>query len=162
MSLLLNILAVGDSSRLHRRLVEDEGIALSIGAFVDDGFDPGLTYFYLTLPPGGDLDLVEQRLFEELARVSLYGVSDAELEKARNIALADFWRDMATINGKAAGLGEAAVFRGSYERLFDLAENIEAITREELRAVAGSVFRRNNATIGTLYAPVEEQPEEEG
>jgi zinc protease len=86
-------------------------------------------------------------------------VSEAELEKARNIALADFWRTMATINGKAASLGEAAVFRGSYERLFDLAQEIEAVSGEQLKAVAGSVFRRSNATIGMLYAPdaVEEE-----
>jgi zinc protease len=161
MRLLLSILVDGDSSRLHRLFVEEEQIAISVGGFAFEGFDPGLVYFYLTLPPGGDLGLVEQRLFDELALIAADGVTEAELEKARNIALADFWRDMATINGKAAGLGEAAVFRGSYEQLFDLAKNIEAITREELREVGSHVFRRNNATIGTLYAPVAEQPEDE-
>jgi zinc protease len=162
MRLLLSILVDGDSSRLHRLFVEEEQIAISVGGFPFEGFDPGLVYFYATLPPGGDTRLVEQRLFEELARIAADGVTEAELAKARNIALADFWREMATISGKAAGLGEAAVFRGSYEQLFDLAKNIEAVTREELRAVAGRVFRRNNATIGTLYAPpVAEQPEDE-
>ena len=161
MRLLLSILVDGDSSRLHRLFVEEEQIAISVGGFAFEGFDPGLVYFYMTLPPGGDLGLVEQRLFDELALIAADGVTEAELEKARNIALADFWRDMATINGKAAGLGEAAVFRGSYEQLFDLAKNIEAVTREELRAVGSRVFRGNNATIGTLYAPVAEQPEDE-
>ena len=45
---------------------------------------------------------------------------------------------------------------------FDLAKNIEAVTGEQLRAVGSSVFRRGNATIGTLYAPVAAQPEEQG
>ncbi len=160
MRLLLSILVDGDSSRLHRVFVEEEQIAISVGGFAFEGFDPGLVYFYATLPPGGDLGLVEQRLFEELARLGADGVTDAELEKARNIALADFWREMATISGKAEGLGEAAVFRGSYEKLFDLATNIEAITGEQLRAVGSSVFRRNNATIGMLHAPVAPAREE--
>ena len=71
----------------------------------------------------------------------------------------DFWRTMATINGKAASLGEAAVFRGSYEKLFDLAQDIEAVSGEDLKAVAASVFRRSNATIGALYVPAAEEEE---
>jgi zinc protease len=160
MRLLLSILVDGDSSRLHRLFVEEEQLAISIGGFQFEGFDPGQVYFYATLPPGGDLILLEQRLFEELARIAAEGVSDAELEKARNIALADFWRTMATINGKAASLGEAAVFRGSFEKLFDLALEIEAISGEEVKTVASSVFRRSNATIGALYAPAAAEEEE--
>jgi zinc protease len=153
MSLLLSILVDGDSSRLHRVLVEEQQLAISIGGFQFEGFDPGLVYFYATLPPDGDLRMVEERIIEELARVAAEGVAEAELEKARNIALAEFWRSMATIDGKAAGLGEAAVFYGSYERLFDLPRDIEAVSADDLRAVAASVFRRSNATIGMLYAP---------
>ena len=91
--------------------------------------------------------------------MAIEGVDSAELEKARNIMLANFWRQMATINGKARSLGEAAVFRGSYERLFDLPAEIEAVTAEDLRAVAARVLRRNNATIGTLRAPATEDEE---
>ncbi len=159
MRLLLSILIDGDSSRLHRALVEEEQLAISIGGFQFEGFDPGLVYFYATLPPGGDLRIVEERILEELAGVASEGVSDTELEKARNIALADFWRSMATINGKAAGLGEAAVFHGSYERLFDLPEEIETVSTDDLKAVAASVFRRSNATVGALYAPAREEEE---
>jgi zinc protease len=156
MRLLLNILVDGDSSRLHRPLVEEEQLAISIGGFQFEGFDPGLVYFYATLPPGGDLAGLEARIFEELARVAAEGISDGELAKARNMALADYWRSMATISGKAAGLGEAAVFHGSYEKLFELPGNIEAVSADDLKAVAAAVFRRDNATIGALYAPAAE------
>ena len=47
------------------------------------------------------------------------GVSEEELAKARNIVLADFWRGLATINGKAAALGNYEVFHGDYEKLFE-------------------------------------------
>jgi len=116
-------------------------------------------YFYATLPPGGDLQMVETRVIEELARVAAEGVTEAELTKARNIALAEFWRSVATINGKAAGLGEAAVFHGRYERLFDLPGDIEAVSADDLKAVAATVFRRSNATIGVLYEPAREAEE---
>lgn len=152
MNLLLNILAVGDSSRLHRHLVEDEGIALSVGAFVDEGFDPGLVYFYLTLPPGGEPAAAERRLLEELALVAAEGVSDAELYKARNIVLADYWRELATISGKAGAVGDFAVFFGDYEKLFDLPGAVEAVSAADLQAVA-AVFDEANMTVGTLVAP---------
>ncbi len=153
MNLLLGTLVDGDSSRLHRLLVEEKQLAISIGGFQFEGFDPGLVYFYATLPPGGDLARLEARIFEELARVAAEGISDDELAKARNMALADYWRSMATISGKAAGLGDAAVFHGSYEKLFELPGDIEAVSADDLRAVAAAVFRRDNATVGALYAP---------
>ena len=159
MNLLLGILIDGDSSRLHRTLVEEEQLAISIGGFQYEGFDPGLVYFYATLPPGGDLAGLEARIMAELERVVVEGVSEEEIAKARNMALADYWRSMATISGKAAGLGEAAVFLGGYEKLFDLPGDIEAISADDLRAIAASVFRRDNATVGVLYSPVAEHHE---
>ncbi|MDH3351686.1 MAG: insulinase family protein [Gammaproteobacteria bacterium] len=156
MSLLLNILTEGESSRLHRLLVEDEGLALSIGAYQSEGFDPGLAYFYLTLPPGADPVVAEARVLEELLRVGTEGVTEAELAKARNIILAQFWRELATIDGKAAALGRFEVFYGNYEMLFDLPANLEAVTAEQLRDVAARVFHANNMTVGVLRAPPEE------
>ncbi len=156
MELLLNILVGGDSSRLHRLLVEQEQLALNVGGMQMEGFDPGLVYFYLTLPPGADIAAVEARLFEELERVAVEGVTGAELEKARKIVLADYWRTLSTINGKASALGNYEVFTGSYENLFSIPENLGAVTVVDLKAVASDVFRRNNVTVGVLRAADEE------
>lgn len=153
MSLLLNILVGGESSRLHQLFVEEEGLAISVDGYQDEGFDPGLTYFYLTLPPGGDPAELERRMLDELARIANEGITDAELSKARNIVLADFWRRLATINGKASAIGNYDVFHGNYEKLFRLPVDIEAVTSEDLRAVAAQVFRVNNMTVGVLRAP---------
>jgi zinc protease len=153
LSLLLRILTDGDSSRLHQALVERDGLALSVDSYQHDGFDPGLTWFMLTLPPGGDLEVTERRLTEELRRVINDGVSREELAKARNKLLADFWGGLATINGKAAALGNYQVFHGNYEKLFLLPDLIEAVTTEDLRTVATEVFRSGNMTVGVLQDP---------
>jgi zinc protease len=153
MSLLLNALANGDSSRLHQRLVEEESVALAVDTYQQKGFDPGLVWFFVTLPPGGDPALVERRILEELLRVATDGVTEAELEKARNILLADFWRGLATINGKASALGLFDVFHGNYEKLFDLPEAAAATTTDDLRDVAADVFRVTNMTVGVLRPP---------
>ncbi len=153
MNLLLSILVGDDSSRLHRLLVEEEQLAIAVGGMVDEGFDPGLVYLYLTLAPGSDPEAVEARVLGELGRVAAEGVSNRELSKAKNIVLADYWRDLATINGKASALGNYEVFTGSYENLFSHPDRVNEATREQLRAVAAAVFRRNNMTVGTLRSP---------
>ena len=153
MRLLLEILVGGDSSRLHQLLVEREGLAISVDGFQDEGFDPGLVYFYLTLPPDADVEEVETRLFQSLATVAAEGVTEAEVIKARNIILADFWRNLATIDGKAGALGNFEVFYGGYENLFVLPVAIDQLTAEDLQAVAADVFRRNNMTVGVLRSP---------
>jgi zinc protease len=155
LNLLLNILVHGESSRLHRMLVEDEGIAISVGGFQDEGFDPGLAYFYLTLPSGGDPAHVEQRVIEELRRVAVDGVTEAELAKARNIVLADFWRGLATIDGKADALGWHEVFLGDFEHLFSVPDDVAEITAARLRDVAARIFRVNNMTVGVLRSAEE-------
>ena len=153
MNLLLNILVGGDSSRLHQRLVEKEQIAIDVGGFQMEGFDPGLVYFYLTLPPDGDVDTVERRVLEELANVASEGVTEAELEKARNLMIADYWRGMSTIDGKASALGNAEVFYGDYQRAFSLPEELGATTAASVRDVAAAVFRVDGMTVGVLRSP---------
>jgi zinc protease len=159
MSLLLNILTGGESSRLHRTLVEDEGVAISVGGYLDEGFDPGLAYFYLTLPPGGSPAAVERRVLDELQLVADQGVTEAELTKARNIMLADYWRGLATIDGKAEILGLYEVFHGDYEKLFDLPDELAGVTANDLRGVAAKVFRARNMTVGVLRSTNAEDQE---
>ncbi len=154
-SVLLNVLVGGDSSRLHRAFVEDEQIALSVDGFQMEGIDPGLVYFYLTLPPDADIGAVEGRLLEELAKVAAAGITEAELEKAQNIMIADHWRGLSTINGKAAALGRAEVFLGDYERAFALPDELGRLTVSQIQEVAAKVFDRHRMTVGVLRSPEE-------
>ncbi len=155
LNVLLNILVGGESSRLHRLFVEEEQISLTVDGFQMEGLDPGLAYFYLTLPPGADAGAVEDRLLEELEKVAREGVSATELEKARNIMVGDYWRGIATIDGKASALGSAEVFLGDYQRAFSLPDELAAITAEQVQEVATAVFNRQQMTVGVLRSPAE-------
>ncbi|NNF15097.1 MAG: insulinase family protein [Gammaproteobacteria bacterium] len=150
LQLLLSILTRGDSSRLHSLLVEQEQAAIRVGAYADEGFDPGLTWIFATLPQGGDLARVEQLIDEALADVIDNGVSTEEVNKAKNQWTAGFWRSLATINGKADALGTYEVFYGDYRKLFDAPEQFGRVTAEDIRAVAASVFRKSNRTLGVV------------
>ena len=61
------------------------------------------------------------------------------------------------VGGKAAALGNYAVFTGDYENLFAVPGELAAASAEQLQAVAAQVFRRNNMTVGILRAPQQEE-----
>lgn len=152
MQVLLGILGGGDSSRLHQRLVERDQSAVNVGTFLAQGFDPGLAWTFAILPPGGDLARVEATMDEEIARLASEGPTAAELSKARNQALAGFWRGMQTISGKAQALGTYQVFHGDYRKLFDAPAEFESITAEDVKRVAAKVMKPDNRTLGTLVS----------
>jgi zinc protease len=156
LELLLSILADGDSSRLHRAMVEEARVAIQVRALHDPGFDPSLAWMLVDLPPGGDLARTEGLLFAQLARVAKEGVTEAELRKAKNIAVADFWRSLETISGRAQALGRAEVFQGDYRKLFEAPQRYEAVSREQVRKVAARVFSPDNRTVGVLVPTAED------
>ncbi|RNF86309.1 M16 family metallopeptidase [Montanilutibacter psychrotolerans] len=160
LDLLARILAQGESSRLHQRLVEREQAAIDVGTYDVGDFDPGLLYVYAVLAPDGDLGKVERLLDEELARIARDGVTADELAKARNLDSSAFWRGLATISGKAQALGTYEVFHGDYGKLFDAPAAVEAVTGERIQALAKRIFRNQNRTVGTLkpVAAKENQP----
>ena len=153
MEVLMSILGDGDSSRLHQRLVEKERAAVDLGTAVDQGFDPGLVWIYAIVPPGGDAARTEKLIDEEIARLAQDGPTPAELTKARNQALVSFWRGLETIAGKAEALGQYEVFHGDYHLLFDAPSVYESITAEDVRALATSVLKSTNRTVGLLESP---------
>jgi zinc protease len=153
-NLLMTILVDGNSSRLHRLLVEEKKLAIEVGGQFSEGFDPLLTWLSLTLPQGADVAAVEKALDAALDEVVARGVTDAELARAKNQFAASFWKQMATINGKANLLGQFEVFEGNYEKLFDAPAVYEKVTRDDVLKAAALVFQKQRRTVGVLTNPV--------
>jgi zinc protease len=155
LKLLLQILAEGESSRLHRRLVEEERVAIHVNSLFSPTFDPSLAWFMVDMPPGMDVARVEKLLGEELEKVRAQGVTEAELRKAKNITVADFWREMETNSSRADLLGTYEVFFGDWHKLFEAPAHYEQVTREQIRKVAERILNPDHRTVGVLV-PTEE------
>jgi zinc protease len=149
-NLLLSILVDGDSSRLHRALVEEKQLAIEVGGHWQEGFDPGLLWLFLTLPEGAEVAEVQAAVDAELAGVAEHGVTDAELARAKNMTAAGFWKKLATIDGKAQLLGEYEVFHGDWLKLFDAPAQVDRITRAQVQAVAREILDKRRRTVGVL------------
>lgn len=157
-NLLMSVLTEGDSSRLHRLLVEEKKLAIEVGGYFQEGFDPGLTWLTLTLPEGTDPTEVERVVDAALEQVVTQGVTAQELTRARNLFASSFWKQLATIDGKASLLGAHEVFEGDYRKLFDAPAEYEKVTREDLQKAAALVFQKRHRTVGVLKSPPQPAP----
>jgi zinc protease len=136
--------------------VEEKKLAIEVSGSFQEGFDPKLTWLTLTLPEGAQVGAVEKTLDEALAQVVSQGVSDAELRRAKNLFASSFWKQLATINGKASLLGSYEVFEGDFQKLFDAPAVYERVTREDVQKAAALVFQNRRRTVGILESPPEE------
>jgi predicted Zn-dependent peptidase len=93
---------------------------------------------------------VEKAIYEELDRVQSGGITDQELQKAKNIQLAAFYRQMKTINGKASALATYEVYFGDYRKLLTAADDFAKVTKEDVQRVARAYFAAKNRTVATL------------
>ncbi|HEY8714167.1 MAG TPA: pitrilysin family protein [Candidatus Acidoferrum sp.] len=149
-NILRTILFQGESSRMYRRLVDNDQIALDVSSSLQPAFDPTLAIVIAQPKQGVEPEKCEKEIYEELGRVKTDLISDQELEKAKNIRLMEFYQQMRTLNGRANTIGTYEVFTGDYRKLFDAAKNYAAVTKEDVQRVAKEYFGANNRTVATL------------
>jgi zinc protease len=108
--------------------------------------------FTITVQPKAGVETlaVEKAIYEELEKLKTEPLTDEELQKARNIVLANFYRQMQSINGRANTLGSYEVFMGDYHKLFSAADEYNKVTKDDVRRVAQKYFGEKNRTVATL------------
>ena len=156
LNILRTVLFQGESSRMYQRLVDQDQIALGVTSSLDPAFDPTLTEIVAQPKQNVDPAACEKAIYDELEKAKKNLVSDRELEKAKNIRLVEFYKQMQTINGRANTIGTYEVFYGGYQKLFDAAKNYAAVTKEDVQRVAKAYFGANNRTVATLVPEAEE------
>jgi zinc protease len=156
LELAATLLARGESSRLYRRMVDREQLAIAVNAMLGSALDPTTFTFMIQPRSGVDTSATERALFDELGKLQAEEVPAAELRKAKNQMLANLYRQQKTIEGRANLLGSYEVFEGDYTKLFTAGQEIEAVSAADVARVARRYFTANNRTVATL---VPEKPE---
>ena len=143
-------LAKGEGSRLVKKLVYDTQLAVSVG--VDWGWrvDPGIVVFFLELKPDSDVRKVEEALYAELARLVAEGLTERELQKAKNNLRADHLRELATNSGRAHAMGHYEALLGSWRDGLSLPSVYATATNDQVRAVAARYFTPERRSVVTL------------
>jgi predicted Zn-dependent peptidase len=136
LDVLQTALAVGESSRLRRRLVEEEELAVSVNVSWGWRIDPGVFLIFAELAPDGTPGDVERALWEEIDRVATAPLPAAELRRAKRLLRSSVLHELATHNGVAHALGQAEVLLGDWREAGRALELYAAVTPRDVRRAA--------------------------
>jgi len=152
------VLAVGESSRLVKRLVYEEELATHVSVDFGWRIDPSSFVIFAELPPGGDPLRVEAVIYEELGRIAKEGIPDRELRKAKNGLRAHFLEEISTHNGRAHAIGHYELLLGDWRETTRTLERWERVTSADAKRVAAAYFVPRNRSVATLI-PTAASPE---
>jgi predicted Zn-dependent peptidase len=147
------ILGDGESSRLYQELVKEEEICQQIYVGTDDRRGPDLFSVWAILAEGHTGEEARERIYAQIERIADEGVTERELQKARNRVRSLFIFGLQSNLQKAQRLaeyelywGDAEIIRGEMDRYMD-------VTREDIERVAGQYFAPTNRTVLDVVPP---------
>ncbi len=144
------VLSDGESSRIYRRLVYDDGIALAAYGGGNIIEDPNLFYAVAIVQPGHTPDEAANALIAELDRLKAEPISDHELQRAKNQFARDYIVGRESNQQKAAQLAHAAVIHGDITTADGEFEIFQGITPADVQRVARRYFTPENRIVLTL------------
>lgn len=141
------ILSNGESSRLYQELVYKQQVAQEASFNVDERVDKGLLYFTATMASGKTPETGEKSLLAELKKMQDALVSTKELEKAKNVIVANTLRELETVNGKAYAIGNGVVYQNNPNYVNTEIKQLQAVTAGDVQRVMKQYFNDNNRVV---------------
>ena len=147
-----DILSNGRVSRLYRSLVEQQQIAAAAqgySPFPGEKY-PSLFVFYAEPLPGHTPAEMRDAIHKEIDKLKTADVTDAELEMYKTRARADLLRGLADNQGLADSLAEYQTRYGDWRELFLQLDQIDKVTKADIRRVANTIFVASNRTSAEI------------
>ncbi|MCP4656451.1 MAG: insulinase family protein [bacterium] len=142
-----NILSAGQSSRLYRKMVYEEQIALQAGGEILALEEPGLFGFLAFMNADQTPETGEKALREEVERLRNEPVSAEELEQAKNQFISQLVFGRQTCRQKAEALAHAKVILGDVSLVNRQLAEYQGVTAADIQRVAKKYFTTNNQTV---------------
>ena len=147
LEIISTYLSDGKSSRLYKRMVDKEKIALEVAAFNLNLEDYGI-YIILGLPLGENTfdDLLET-INEEISKIQETLISERDYQKIQNKFETDFINANGSVEGIANSLAEYYTFYGDTNLINKEIDLYRSITREDIRRVANKYLNPQQRLI---------------
>lgn len=144
--ILSDILSNGRSSRLTRRLVQEQKVFSSIDAYISGTRHPGLLHISGKPAKGVSLEQAEHAVRKELEELQQSLIGEQELEKVKNkFEATQIFGNINYLN-VATNLAWYEL-TGQAEDIDLEVERYRSVTAEQLRTVARQTFRADNSTV---------------
>ena len=154
LSILNTYLGGGMSSRLVKKIREEEGLAYSVYSYNGSYTDTGAFVISVGTRPENCQRVIDI-ILEELEDVRQNGITQDELDKSFSQLKGSLYMGLETVNSRMNKLGRSLLI---YDRVITPEENVDdlsKVTVEDVKALAGDMFRRENLQI-TVLGPVED------
>jgi zinc protease len=112
-SLATRILGGDSSSRLYKRLVKEEQLAVSVSMYLQVFDLASVAWLQVFLNPGADAEKARRIIDEELARFAQEGPSETEVELVKTQIAGSVIKGLDSLSGKANLLAESEYYGGS-------------------------------------------------
>lgn len=147
LNMISTYLSDGKSSVLYNKLVDDQKIALQVGAQNLEQSDYGI-YFIFGLPLGeNSLETVSNSIDEEIAKLRNELISEKDFKKIQNKAENNFVNSNSSIAGVANSLARNYLLYGDTNLINEEINIYRNITREDIRRVAKEYLKPNQRVV---------------
>lgn len=153
LEVLQNIMTLAPSGRLYKALVETKKAA-NVDGSVYPLHDPGVIQFQAEVAQGNDPNVVLGAMLDTIDQVVAKGVTEEEVERARQRLLKNRELSAADSTQIAVELSEWAAM-GDWRLYFLRRDRLEQVTAESVQRVAAKYLTQNNRTVG-VYLPTKE------
>ena len=154
LSILNTYLGGGMSSRLVKKIREEEGLAYSVYSYNGSYTDTGAFVISVGTRPENCQRVIDI-ILEELDDVRQNGITQDELDKSFSQLKGSLYMGLETVNSRMNKLGRSMLI---YDRVITPEENVDElskVTLEDVKSLAGDMFRKENLQI-TVLGPVNE------
>ncbi len=134
----------GMSSRLFQEVREKRGLAYSVYSFSSQHADTGMWGVYAGCLPA-KADEVLAICQDEIARIVADGLTDGELDRGKGQLRGSIVLGLEDPSSRMSRLGKAELVYPRLEPVDEILASIEAVTHDEVRAVAADVLARPKA-----------------
>jgi zinc protease len=157
LDLLSMVLGSGDSSRLYRSVKDRQRLVHMVGAHAYTPLDPGLLLIDAALE-GDQIEAALAAIQDEIRRLTAFGPSEIELERARVNLLSHEVREKETMQGQARKYGYYETLADGIELEQEYLERVRRATPDDLLQVAAKYLVPEHITMGLLL-PEQLRPE---
>ncbi|HYG69406.1 MAG TPA: pitrilysin family protein [Anaeromyxobacteraceae bacterium] len=154
LDLLQVCLSVGETSRLRRRLVNEDELAVGVSISWGWRIDPGVFFAFAELAPGVKVETAERAMWEEIAKIATKGVTAAEVRRAKALLRSAVLHEIATHHGVAHALGQAEALLGDWREAGRALAQYDALGPKDVARAAAEYLDASRRNVVVLEPEV--------
>src|SRR6267143_5154622 len=139
-------------SRFFIRIREQMGLAYYVGASQMQGLVPGLFAFYLGTDPQ-KIEPVKTALLDEIRKLASEGLTKEELARAKKKLIGQHQIAMQSNDSFGYQCALDELYGLGFDHYKSLEHDVEAVTLDDIRRVAGKYFRDQPYVLATVRPP---------